>query len=152
MVFRGDLGINSNHVTLRTELLRGLLAAMSEINPYAPTNSARIDESPSRGRKVGCPLCSHPISRSLFLTSGRSVVCPSCRARIALSMPWYFPLILLHTILILAASIWIFSEFTGYNAKPFFLFIPLIVIMVSQWMQWTYGKVTVKRGRIVDDE
>ena len=67
-------------------------------------------------------------------------------------MPWYFSLILMHTVLILAASIWIFSEFTGYNAKPFFLFIPLAVILVAQWMQWTYGTVTVKESRIIDDE
>jgi hypothetical protein len=54
--------------------------------------------------------------------------------------------------LILAASIWIFSELTGYNAKPFFLFIPLAVILVAQWIQWKYGTVTVRESRIIDDE
>lgn len=137
---------------MHIELLCDAQPMMSEINPYVPTNSERSDDSPRRGKNSVCPSCSFPVSRSRFLTSGISVVCSSCRARLVLSMPWYFSLILLHTVLILAASIWIFSEFTGYNAKPFFLFIPLAVILVAQWIQWKYGTVTVRESRIIDDE
>lgn len=149
---RSCLGINLSKGRLQIELLCDAKPIMSEINPYAPENSESINDSPKRGKNSVCPLCSFPVLRSRFLTSGISVVCSGCGTRLVLSTPWYFPLILLHTVLILAASIWMLSEITGYNAKPFFLFIPLVVIMVVQWMQWKYGKVTVRGGQIVDDE
>jgi len=62
-------------------------------------------------------------------------------------MPWYFFLVLLHTALILLAGLWMFSEFTGYDYKPFVVLVPLVVMMVAQWMQWTYGRIVVKESK-----